>query len=97
MLYGVHIIFSLKFWVSFQRLHDDNCLLDVKPPPCATCMIGGLICITLCLPICQDEKIPIRLWAQNLNVLLLCNPVTTQWCSLRGQMSHNVSKRTKLL
>ncbi len=21
-----------------------------------------------------------RLWAQNLNVLLLCNPVTTQWC-----------------
>ena len=39
----------------------------------------------------------IRLWAQNLNVLLLCNPVTTQWCNTRGQMSHNVSKRTKLL
>ncbi len=39
----------------------------------------------------------IRLWAQNLNVLLLCNPVTTQWCSTRGQMSHNVSKSTKLL
>ena len=39
----------------------------------------------------------IRLWAQNLNVLLLCNPVTTQWCSIRGQMSNNVSKRTKLL
>ncbi len=42
-------------------------------------------------------KPSIRLWAQNLNVLLLCNPVTTQWCGIRGQMSHNVSKRAKLL
>ena len=39
----------------------------------------------------------IRLWAQNINVILLCNPVTTQWCITRGQMAHNVSKCTILL
>ena len=41
------------------------------------------------------QKSTIRLWAQNLNVLLLYNPVTTQWCILKGQMSPNVSKRTR--
>ncbi len=88
---GVVLIFRYglqKVWLNLKNL---------RIPICVSCVYLLFTHFQYHTGFRQDTEITefrysaTRLWAQNLNVILLCNPVTTQWCSTRGQMSHNVT------